>query len=335
MEQLLKVLLVEDNPGDMVLLKGVLLRATPQAEYLLSHEPTLRGALERLRQEPFDVVLLDLSLPDSTGMDTVRSMLEHSQDLPIIVLTGNDDGAVGNEAVQLGVQDYLIKGTIDRPMLARAISYARQRKHLEAELRKANLTLEERVKERTAELERTVTLLGEEILQHQQSQGQLNEATGRFMAMIDALPDVFWMISADSSHVYCNLAYEKLWGKSRKELVERPTGWMDTIHPDDRARMKRDVSAWMTKARNGEVRQAESHFRIVRGDGSIAEIRCRVFTMVGRDGRLEYICGLAEDVSAQLQATPTAAPTAQPYKLDTPQPKRKSLVRSFREIFSR
>src|SRR5690606_33347448 len=102
----LRILLVEDNPGDARLLRE-LLRESGSLKFDLAHVDRLSEARERLAVEPADVVLLDLSLPDAHGLDSVRGMLEAAPGTPIIVLTGLDDDATAVQAVQAGAQDFL------------------------------------------------------------------------------------------------------------------------------------------------------------------------------------------------------------------------------------
>ncbi len=128
----LRVLLVEDNPGDALLL-GEALRGLSEPAMELVHERALQTALDRAGREPFDVVLLDLSLPDSQGLDTVRRARDGAPHLPLVVLTGAGDEVLGMQALRLGAQEYLIKGQSDAPGLARAIHYAIERKRLEGE----------------------------------------------------------------------------------------------------------------------------------------------------------------------------------------------------------
>jgi signal transduction histidine kinase len=127
-----RILLVEDNPGDARLLRYTLQEAQ-SLRFELSHADRLSDALDRVRAEPVDVVLLDLSLPDAHGMDTVARMLEAAPAVPIIVLTGLADETVAVHAVQAGAQDYLVKGTVEGATLGRAIRYAMERKRLETE----------------------------------------------------------------------------------------------------------------------------------------------------------------------------------------------------------
>jgi sigma-B regulation protein RsbU (phosphoserine phosphatase) len=127
-----RILLVEDNPGDARLLRETL-RDAESLRFELVHAARMAEALERLGEEAPDVVLLDLSLPDAHGLETVATMLQAAPAVPIIVLTGLSDETVAVQAVQAGAQDYLVKGTVEGPTLGRAIRYAMERKRLEME----------------------------------------------------------------------------------------------------------------------------------------------------------------------------------------------------------
>lgn len=128
----LRILLVEDNPGDERLIREMLNEAGSLATEL-THVGGLAAARARCAECDIDVVLLDLSLPDGTGLDTVREALTFAATAPIIVLTGLDDEEVAVQAVHAGAQDYLVKGRLDATLLARAIRYARERHELERE----------------------------------------------------------------------------------------------------------------------------------------------------------------------------------------------------------
>ena len=132
------VLLVEDNPGDVRLIREMLAEE-PEAPFRLSSVDRLSRGLEFLTLNETALVLLDLSLPDSHGMETFSRMYAHSPKTPIIVLTGNDDHALALSAVKRGAQDYLVKGKIDRELLQRAMQYAVERKRYQEQLeRQAN-----------------------------------------------------------------------------------------------------------------------------------------------------------------------------------------------------
>jgi serine phosphatase RsbU (regulator of sigma subunit) len=130
------VLLVEDNPGDARLIRE-LLAESPAAGFELARTDRLEPSLTLLDENRFGLVLLDLSLPDSQGLDTFRALRARHPSLPVVVLTGTDDETLAAQAVQEGAQDYLIKGRVDGPHLVHALHFAirRQRRDREVEAR--------------------------------------------------------------------------------------------------------------------------------------------------------------------------------------------------------
>jgi signal transduction histidine kinase len=127
------VLLIEDNPGDARLTR-VLLEDVPHARFNVTDASTLAEALALVEGGEFHVVLLDLSLPDATGLDGLRGIQAAYPDIPVVVLTGLNDPEVSTRAVQAGAQDFLIKGDGDGDVIARAIRYSIERKRTEAML---------------------------------------------------------------------------------------------------------------------------------------------------------------------------------------------------------
>lgn len=138
MPSLVRVLLVEDNPGDARLFHEILVEAVT-VQFELKHVPRLSEALKRLGEESFDVILLDLSLPDSHGLDTLVRVHSEVPNIPIVVLTGLDDETIGLQAVKNGAQDYLVKGRVDTNLLVRSICYAMERQRLQSRLQKLSL----------------------------------------------------------------------------------------------------------------------------------------------------------------------------------------------------
>src|ERR1700733_14648323 len=122
----LNILVIEDNPGDLILLQE-LLHATDLEIGKIVHTSFLAGAVPLLATEKVHLVFLDLSLPDSSGIDSYMGLSQAAQRLPVILLTGLTDTKTALQALLMGAQDYLIKGEFDERLLSRAIRYSMER----------------------------------------------------------------------------------------------------------------------------------------------------------------------------------------------------------------
>jgi phosphoserine phosphatase RsbU/P len=129
-EERVRILLVEDDPDDVYIMQN-LLGDRWHGPYELVNVELLSAAIERCQEERFDVVLLDLGLPDSNGLETFFSIYAHAGDVPIVVLSGLSDERAAVKAVQAGAQDYLVKGQLTDRLLVRSLRYAieRSRRH--------------------------------------------------------------------------------------------------------------------------------------------------------------------------------------------------------------
>jgi DNA-binding NtrC family response regulator len=130
--QKIHVLLIEDNISDAKFLKDSLLGIVSPI-FTFSHVERLNLGLQHLAWEQFDVVLLDLTLPDAQGLDTFIQVNAVAPDTPILIMTSIDDEALAVKAMQSGAQDYLIKGKVDTDLMLRSIRYAIERKGAEVE----------------------------------------------------------------------------------------------------------------------------------------------------------------------------------------------------------
>ena len=126
-----KVLLVEDNPGDAALVTQMLKRST-LVDAEITHAERVATARAALHKDPFDCVLLDLGLPDARGMEALKLVQSAASETAVLVLTGLDDEGVGVEALQEGAQDFLTKDKIDTEVLGRAILYSVERQRTES-----------------------------------------------------------------------------------------------------------------------------------------------------------------------------------------------------------
>ncbi len=123
-----RVLLIEDNPGEAIVIESVLFNAAAKIPQLsnieVSRASLLSGGIEKLLAGDVDIVLLDLSLPDSEGLHTLIKILEQDPGVPVVVLTGTEDKTVARQALKLGAQDFLVKGQVDEAGMIRAVRYA-------------------------------------------------------------------------------------------------------------------------------------------------------------------------------------------------------------------
>jgi signal transduction histidine kinase len=146
-----KILLVEDDLAEARLLHEVL-KSFGLNQFNLVHVKRLGEALQQLKQNCFDVILLDLTLPDSQGLDSLKSIIHHAPNLPVVVLTNTNDDQLAIAAVRQGAQDYLVKRNINVEGLVRSLQYAIERKRVAEILREENEVLEHQIREQTAQL---------------------------------------------------------------------------------------------------------------------------------------------------------------------------------------
>lgn len=187
----LSILLVEDNPGDTDLIREML-RQDRSETFEITAADCLSGALQLLADRAFDVVLLDLSLPDSSGLEALTRIQERDMTLPVIVSTGNRDGAMAAKAVQMGAQDYLFKGQTSDELLKRTLRYAMERHRILADLK---------------------------------SKGQdLRASENRYRQMIDKNADGILIVDREGLIQYANPSAEELLGRRQDELVGQRFG---------------------------------------------------------------------------------------------------------------
>ena len=170
-----KVLLIEDNPDHASFLKHLLLLSTAAVDFHLEHVESLTDGLNRLKMGGIGLVLLDLSLGDSEGLETFILTKAVAGDVPIVVMSGSSDVDQAIETVHLGAQDYLVKGQVDNQLLVRSMRYACERQRVQLQLTRANEELERRVEERTAMLQQANARLQQEIVERRRAEEAARE----------------------------------------------------------------------------------------------------------------------------------------------------------------
>ena len=288
----MKLLLVEDNPPDARLLRETLKQA-PAGAFHVEHVTRLDAALERLRQETFDLVLLDLGLPDSQGMETVTRTRQANPGLPVVVLTGLDDPGVAFDAVHAGAQDYLVKGRFDAELLARTIRYAVERKRGEEEIRRLNADLERRVAERTAQLQAANDQLTREVAERQQAEESLRESEARYRSLFEGSLDAIFAVDGTGRFVTVNPAAVRMSGYSADELAAK--NFAELCDPG----YLEVTQAAFLQAMGGEPQEIET--AMIRKDGQRMELRVGGAPMTVAGRMLGVFC-VAEDITDRKRA---------------------------------
>lgn len=175
----INVLLVEDDSVSAEIVNGLI--SEESGVFRLEWVDSLQAGLTRLAAGGIDLVLLDFGLPDSEGFETFQRMHDHSPGVAIVPFTATGDEALALRAIQLGAQDYLFKGSINRQLLTRSVRYAVERKRSEEALRRAHDELEHRVKERTAELSAANARLTEQIADRRRAEEELRRLSHRLV----------------------------------------------------------------------------------------------------------------------------------------------------------
>ena len=198
----IQVLLIEDNPQHACLVEAMLAPNGRDSAFALKCERRLRESLEHLAKGNTDLILLDLTLPDSNGLDTFLKLQSEVPEIPIVVLTGHDDEEMALEAVRQGAQDYLVKGQVDGKVLSHVMRYAIERKREEEQLRQSEQRLQKHNKV-LVELAKSRNL----------ATGSLNlalrEITKAAAQTLDVERVVVWLYDQDHKSLRCANLYEK------------------------------------------------------------------------------------------------------------------------------
>ena len=251
----MKTLLVEDNPTDVRLIREML-KELPAGTLQLLQVSRLDSAMERLRQETFDGVLLDLGLPDAQGMETLILIQEANRSVPIVVLTSFEDEHFALEAVRAGAQDYLVKGRFDSQLLVRTIRYAVQRKQAEEQVRRLNAELEQRVVERTTQFQTANQELQKEIADRKQAEEALRQSESELRDLIENVPGMVFIALPGPSNAFVGRGWREYTGLSAEDT--KGFGWQSVVHPED---LGRHMEKWRASSATGEPFEDEVRFR--------------------------------------------------------------------------
>jgi diguanylate cyclase (GGDEF)-like protein/PAS domain S-box-containing protein len=282
MNKPIKILLIEDNPVTIQVIRDMLSAVNPYG-FVLECSLRLESGIERLSEVNPDAILLDLNLPDSTGINTLRVFTEHAPTFPIVVLTAIDDEKVGLEAVNIGAQDYLIKGEVTNELLARSLAYAIQRKRLEEELKQVHEQFQVLLKERTAELSRANRELQEEITERKRTEERLLS----LVKAVESMQIGVTITDLDGNIVYTNPCEAAMHGYAVHELIGKPS------------RMLAEKSAAQPMSRE-KIRTMKGYTRETRNikkDGTIFPVNLISDVVYNESGEPIYVVTTSADIT--------------------------------------
>jgi|GEM_PF-1362124 len=264
------ILIVEDDPGYARLLTDMLKDAARSKFTVLLADQLMKG-IELLADNDVDLIILDLTLPDSEGIDTFLRIKGVTPEIPVIILSSMDDENIAVRAVTEGAQDYLFKVEMRPALLVRSIRYAMERKKVRNELKKAHDELEGRVQERTKELTGLNEQLKSEISERRRYEAALKENEELFKATIESIGDGIFVVGENGEVTHSNERFVSLWqiprdlfDKRNDELLlqhflgmlEEPKGFLSTIKE---LYHTTDESLDMLKLKDGRTLERYTH----------------------------------------------------------------------------
>jgi PAS domain S-box-containing protein len=298
-----RVLLIEDNPGDIRLVREML---GSEPGVSLDTTSTLAEGLKRLQQDPFDVVLVDLGLPDSQGLQTFTRLCNQSPTIPAIVLTGNNDVDLAVLALQAGAQDYLVKGEISGSPLVRALRYAIERKKMEEALRASERRYREVVEtvreSRLAALNmmedavgaaRSLEYANRDLELQIAERESSDEAHRRLATVVEQAAEAIVVTELDGTIDYVNPAFERITGYTREEAI----GQNPRIVKSGKQTTEFYQQLWSTISAGGVW---QGHFINRRKDGSLYEEEATISPVCAASGTIINYVAIKRDVTAEV-----------------------------------
>jgi two-component system cell cycle sensor histidine kinase/response regulator CckA len=278
------ILLIEDNRAEARLLQETLKGSVLHHAQVKAVTRLVEG-IEHCLSHAVDVIMLDLTLPDSYGLASLDKLQTQVPQVPVVVLTNTNDDALAVEAVRRGAQDYLVKRQVNQDLLVRSLRYAIERQQIEEALREANETLELRVQRRTAQLENANQLLRQEIQERQHFQERL------ILAQRAAKMGTFeWNLA--SGDVIWSPELETLYGVAPGAFQNNYHRWLQTLHPDDRP----DIELALQRAMTNQ-QPLDTEFRIFRSDDTTRWLSIQSDVFVDAEGQPQRIVGVHRDVT--------------------------------------
>lgn len=282
------ILLIEDNRAEARLLQEILKGSRlHQAE--LIHVSRLEEGIAHCQQHRVDIILLDLTLPDSYGLASLDKLFGRVPSIPIVVLTNTNDDDLAVEAVRRGAQDYLVKRQVNQDLLVRSLRYAIERQQGEEALREANETLEQRVQQRTAQLDNTNTLLLQEVQERKSIQERLTLAQ-----QAAKMGSFEWNLR--SNRVIWSAELETLYGVESGSFGDTYDRWLQMLYEDDRPEIEQALRRALTSQQ-----PINAEFRVIRSCDAVRWMTVKSNTYRDAEGIPQRIVGIHMDITEKKQ----------------------------------
>ncbi len=261
-------LLIEDNLSDVLLFEA-LISSSEFREFKLHHTERFNDALSALKSNTFDVILLDLCLPDGRGIDLVRQLKERIPQIPIVVMTGIQDESMAVAALQEGAQDYLVKSDTFSPQRLKQLGYVDIGNLLVKTLRFA--------------IERA------ELTQ------QLETSQERYALAVEGARDGIWDWDLRTNRVYYSSRWQSLLGLSTQDRANAsPNKWLTRIHPEDKPTFEKTLKAHLERP---QQQQFHHEYRLLHADGNYRWVLTRGMALWDEKGVAYRFAGSQTDMT--------------------------------------
>ncbi len=276
---LTRVLLIEDNPADARLVE-IFLRESTLLDCQITRADELQSGLEKLEEGEFDVILLDLTLPDSQGFSTVKTMIEEFPEYTIIVMTGLEDENLALNSVKAGAQDFIVKGKFDANLLSRTISYAIERHSLTKRIEDYARTIKE-------------------------NERRLIEAQN--MARIGN-----WELDIITSKMFWSEEVFRILGYGEKRFEPTLNAYLADVINEDAERVRTEINRSMEKGA-----QFQLEYRLKLADGTIKTVANQGQIKMSQKSGSIVLVGTIQDISSLRGQSPAGLSPAFKGSADT------------------
>ncbi len=277
MKSAIDALLVEDSHSDAQLVKAIV-NSSDTEKPKLHHVERFDEALTMLKTNAFDIVLLDLHLPDGGGLQLIKQLKQRAPQIPIVVLTDLQDTTVAEAALQEGAQDYVVKSEAFSPVRLSKLGYVDVGNLLIQRLQYA--------------------------IKRAESAKQIEARQERYSLVAQGANDGIWDWDLKTNCVYYSLQWQSLLGLCDEDISDRPEEWLSRIHPDDRACFEKKFQDYLTR------RQQQFHYeyRIRHNNGDYLWVLTRGTALWNQDGAAYRMVGSQTDMTIRTKVVHAPPP---------------------------